>query len=148
MRTFTKDEQDLLVHLLKGGSVATSVIGEGKTTLDKLILLDGIELELHVFLDDYQMHFNADELRIKELEEQLRIQSEELQKSLAKNKELAPTRKRRAHITPREVKEIEALIRKDTAQDLILDTYDISHTTYSRILNFKHSMSTIPVDEA
>ena len=148
MRTFTKDEQDLLVHLLKGGSVAVNIIGEGLSVLQDFRLTDGTALSLDTFLEDYQMHFNADELRIKELEEQLRIQSEELQKSLAKNKELAPTRKRRAHITPREVKEIEALIRKDTAQDLILDTYDISHTTYSRILNFKHSMSTIPVDEA
>ncbi len=146
MKTFTKEQQDLLVHLFKGGSVATSLIGEGKTTLDTLRFNDGVETTLDGFLADYQMHFNADELRIQELEEQLRIQSEELQKSLAKNKELAPARKKRAHITAKEVKEVEGLIVQGIPQDQILASYDISHTTYSRILNFKHPASTIPVD--
>ena len=147
MRTFTQTEQDLLVHLLKGGKVATNVIGDGATTLTGLSLDDGVDLSLDLLLEDYQMHFNAEELRIKELEALLETQGAALQKALAKNVELDPPKPRRAHITRQDVIAVEQDIEAGGDSSLIQSTHNLSLSTYSRILNHTHKHSTIIVEE-
>ena len=95
------------------------------------------------FLEMYSEYFTPEELRITELEEQLRVQGEALQKALAPNNKP----KRRSHITRGEVIDIERDLESGADETLILKEYDISTNTLYRIKAHKHTHSTPIIKE-
>ena len=141
MTKFTEEQKELLLHLMAGGLVKEQkdLFGEGATSIDVIHLQDGVDMTPFMFANEYCIHYTPEQKRIMELEKQLRIQGEELQKALAK-KEESKSRRRRPKLSAGEVADIIKAINAKVPSSEIESTYDVSDTTVSKIRIGKHTL--------
>ena len=135
-----------LFELIGEGFSAFKIPGNNEAvvhTVSHVMTNGGLKYDLDVEVD---LYLTPEQERIVELEHQLRVQNEALQKALAKNKVSKPPR--RAHITRKEVVDIEKSLEDKVSDELIFSTFNISYTTLCRIKTHTHGLSTaLPVEE-
>ena len=136
-RKLTEEQLELLEHVFSGGSF------QSKDGLEVTILA-GVELiygdkNIPMTIANLlacRVYKTPEELRIEELERLLAKQQEVIQK-LSKPKHVT----RRPHLSVAEVREIEDAIAKGATSEMVQSTYQVSHTTYNRIVLHTHRHS-------
>ncbi len=139
---------ELVQHIIRGGKILNTEHQEICTFEGFALVGDNDRVNENVSLEtlhnEYEIYMTLEQQRIKELEELLRKSGDELQKALAKNKELKPPK--RAHLTRKEVIDIEQAFKSGLGIEIVMSANAISYTVARRIQLFKHTHSTPQID--
>ncbi len=154
----TTHEQSLLTHILNGGAITIPAF-------DEPIQLDYIgnqeDKDISVGLDELgqcEIHHTPDQLIILKLKQELADMTDKLKEITQQKSKLGanlrevngsgpttqPVKAYRAHLSQKEVTEIEQVIKQDysTPNSTIMNSFGISSSVMWRIRNARHSKST------
>jgi len=149
MKQLTEEQLELIEHLFSGGEVTAQdpsikslpkICTLSELTLACIDIGQGeklVDINPANFLTIGRIYKDAKTLRIEELERQLAIQSEELQKLCT-----PPPRKHRAHVTKEEAIDIEEALAKDVPHEQIMATYDLTENHLYQFRRHLHKFST------